>query len=197
MCSAWPRARVAVRHTCQDRGAIATLLRWCQACLCLTATTPCARRSATVRTCVCRIGLETTVLCGPKADGGQPILIAKWCARDAAAAGNPALLLNAHYDVVPVIDVHWTRPAFAAHTEVVDGEERIYGRGAQDMKLVPVQYLVAISRLLFTGAKPNRDVYLSFVPDEEVTTPSLFTHPKHAHAHAHTHTHAIAHSCVL
>lgn len=70
--------------------------------------------------------------------------------------------------VVPVLKEHWTKPAFDAHTEVVDGEERIYGRGAQDMKLVPIQYLVAISRLVASGAKPKRTVFLSFVPDEEV-----------------------------
>eukprot|EP00038_Savillea_parva_P009016 m.180685 g.180685 ORF g.180685 m.180685 type:complete len:466 (+) comp15071_c0_seq1:47-1444(+) len=112
-----------------------------------------------------RLGLSTEILDGPRPKKGSPVLVAKWEGKDTAA---PALWLNAHYDVVPVLTEHWTKPAWDAHTEIVDGEERIYGRGAQDMKLVPIQYLVAISRLAVGGTKPKRNVFLTFVPEEEV-----------------------------
>jgi hypothetical protein len=77
------------------------------------------------------------------------------------------MLLNSHYDVVPVMKEHWTMPAFEGKITTVDGEQRLYGRGAQDMKPVCIQYIVAISRLVAAGVVPRRDVHLSFVPDEE------------------------------
>lgn len=63
---------------------------------------------------------------------------------------------------------HWSQPAFDGSIVDVDGEKRVYGRGTQDMKLVCIQYLVAISRLIDAGVTPERSVVLSFVPDEEV-----------------------------
>lgn len=45
------------------------------------------------------------------------------------------ILLNSHYDVVPVANEHWTVPPFDA---VIEGD-RIYGRGSQDMKCVCAQ----------------------------------------------------------
>jgi acetylornithine deacetylase/succinyl-diaminopimelate desuccinylase-like protein len=77
------------------------------------------------------------------------------------------ILLNSHYDVVPVMKEHWTMPAFEGKITDVGGEQRLYGRGAQDMKPVCIQYIVAISRLVAAGVVPRRDVHLSFVPDEE------------------------------
>ena len=75
------------------------------------------------------------------------------------------MLLNSHYDVVPVMAEFWEMDPFAA---VKDENGRIYGRGAQDMKSVCIQYLVAIARLRQAGFVPKRTVYLSFVPDEEI-----------------------------
>ena len=107
----------------------------------------------------------------------KPVLVAKW-------AGNKtddprfqrSLLLNSHYDVVPVIPEHWTRPAWEGlleENEAYKHGPRIYGRGAQDMKCVGIQYLVAISRLIAQGYTPPRDVYLSYVPDEEIGGPGM------------------------
>jgi aminoacylase len=45
---------------------------------------------------------------------------------------------------------------------------RIYGRGAQDMKSVCIQYVEAVHRLKAAGFVPKRNVYLLFVPDEEI-----------------------------
>ena len=76
----------------------------------------------------------------------------------------PQLLLNAHYDVVPVVDVDWTVPPFAGMRK----NGRVYGRGAQDMKCVVVGYIHAIKKLLRSGFAPVRTVHFSFVPDEEI-----------------------------
>lgn len=49
-----------------------------------------------------------------------------------------------------------------------DGEGNIYGRGAQDMKSVGMQYLEAIRMLKSSGFQPTRSVHVSYVPDEEL-----------------------------
>ena len=49
-----------------------------------------------------------------------------------------------------------------------DGEGNIYGRGAQDMKNVGMQYLEAIRILKSSGFQPTRSVHVSYVLDEEV-----------------------------
>lgn len=43
----------------------------------------------------------------------------------------------------------------------------IFGRGAQDMKSVNVQYLEAIRRLKLEGCRLRRTIHVSFMPDEE------------------------------
>ncbi|XP_030206187.1 aminoacylase-1A [Gadus morhua] len=95
---------------------------------------------------------------------------------------NPALksiLLNSHTDVVPVYQEHWKYDAFTA---VKDAEGNIYGRGAQDMKSVTIQYIQAIRRLKAEGSQPVRTVHLMFVPDEEVGghkgMETFVTHPE-------------------
>ena len=94
---------------------------------------------------------------------GKPVLVATLPGRE---AGLPAVLLNSHYDVVPAMPEHWDRDPFAAARDA--GTGRIYGRGAQDMKCVCVQYLAALRRLRGRGWAPRRTVHLSFVPDEEI-----------------------------
>ena len=60
---------------------------------------------------------------------GKPVLIAKWAGTGASSLGS--VVLNSHYDVVPVMPEYWERDAFAGE-RTEDG--RIHGRGAQDMK---------------------------------------------------------------
>ena len=55
---------------------------------------------------------------------GKPIVVALWKGKDATL---PCVVLNSHYDVVPVSEDMWTKPAFVGLRE--DG--KIYGRGAQ------------------------------------------------------------------
>ncbi len=77
----------------------------------------------------------------------------------------PCIVLNGHYDVVPVAEEHWDVNPFEA---VKTNEGRIYGRGTQDMKCVLIQYVVALARGLERGWAPRRTIHLTFVPDEEI-----------------------------
>jgi aminoacylase len=76
-----------------------------------------------------------------------------------------AILLNGHYDVVPVIDEKWSHNPFDP-TGRNDG--RVYARGTQDMKCVLVQYMEALRQLVTSGHELDRTIHVSFLPDEEV-----------------------------
>lgn len=91
----------------------------------------------------------------------KPILIIKWVGSEPSL---PCLVLNSHYDVVPTMDEHWEVDPFAA----IYKDGKIYGRGAQDMKCVCIQYLEAVRRLKKQGFQPVRTIHLLFVPDEEI-----------------------------
>jgi aminoacylase len=99
----------------------------------------------------------------PEASAASPVVVALWKGRDEQL---PCLVLNSHYDVVPASDHDWTVPPFAGLCQ----NDRIYGRGAQDMKCVCVQYIYACKYLreLDSRWRPERNIYLLFVPDEEV-----------------------------
>jgi aminoacylase len=124
----------------------------------------------------------------PEAPDHSPVVVAVWKGKDSTL---PILLLNSHYDVVPADTTAWTVPPFAALRK--DGN--IYGRGTQDMKCVCMQYIEAIRYMVqeqqqeqqeqhvdddhddpstkkttktTTQWQPERDIYLTFVPDEEV-----------------------------
>ena len=101
------------------------------------------------------IGLKSKVI---SPVSGRPILIATWTGSDPLL---PSILLNSHVDVVPVDSDKWTHDPFAAHK---DEQGRIYGRGAQDMKCVTIQYLEAIRRLKQNGSILKRTVHLTFMP---------------------------------
>ena len=94
---------------------------------------------------------------------GKPVLVATLRGSE---PGLPSLLLNSHFDVVPAMEEHWSVDPWAA-VEHADG--KIYGRGAQDMKSVCAQYILALKRLKAQHRLSfRRTVHLSFVPDEEV-----------------------------
>jgi aminoacylase len=97
----------------------------------------------------------------PEAPQHSPVVVALWKGRDESL---PILLLNSHYDVVPADDKDWTVPPFEGLR--LDG--RVYGRGAQDMKCVCMQYIEAIIKIRQTHPTwiPERSIYLTFVPDE-------------------------------
>lgn len=106
------------------------------------------------------VGLDAFIL--PESLPHKPIVIASWIGTKPELA---CVILNSHYDVVPVFEEHWQVPAF----EGLRKDGRVYGRGTQDMKCVCVQYLTAIAKLKSSNFQPTRSVYLTFVPDEEIS----------------------------
>jgi aminoacylase len=99
----------------------------------------------------------------PEAPDHSPVVVAKWKGIDESL---PILLLNSHYDVVPADVTAWTVPPF----EGLRKDGKIYGRGTQDMKCVCLQYIEAIRKIveLTPDFQPQRNLYLTFVPDEEI-----------------------------
>ena len=80
---------------------------------------------------------------------------------------DPIALLS-HQDVVPIADGtenEWNLPPFSGFN---DGEF-IWGRGALDMKNHLMGVMEAVESLLEEGFEPERDVYLLFAQDEEVS----------------------------
>jgi aminoacylase len=92
----------------------------------------------------------------------NPVIIFKWAGKNDKL---PSVLLNSHMDVVPTFPDQWEYPPFDAFKKT-NGD--IIARGSQDMKCVGMSYLEAIFELKKEGKVPLRDVYIVFVPDEEV-----------------------------
>lgn len=94
-----------------------------------------------------------------------PGLLYRWRGRTTGEA----LILMAHWDVVPADEEGWTHEPFdAALTVTSEGERRVWGRGAIDDKGALAGILEAVDDLLAAGFVPENDVYLSFGGDEEV-----------------------------
>eukprot|EP01133_Synstelium_polycarpum_P007346 gene7346-8557_t len=93
---------------------------------------------------------------------GLPIVIMKIEGEDQSL---PSILLNSHVDVVPAVFESWKVDPFSAHK---DDNGDIYSRGTQDMKCVAIQFLEVAARLKRSGKRFTRNLYLTFVPDEEI-----------------------------
>lgn len=86
--------------------------------------------------------------------------------RPAAGHHGRSLILNGHIDVVPTGPERlWHSPPFAPR---VDGD-RLYGRGAADMKAGIVAYTMALKALQTLGLEPAAPLYLQSVIEEECT----------------------------
>ncbi|EGG24895.1 N-acyl-L-amino-acid amidohydrolase [Cavenderia fasciculata] len=103
-------------------------------------------------------GLE----CEVYRETGLPIVIMKIEGSDPSL---PSVLLNSHVDVVPAVRECWNTEPFAA---IKDENGNIFARGTQDMKCVCIQFLEVAARFVKSGKKMKRNLYLTFVPDEEI-----------------------------
>ncbi|WP_459191030.1 M20 family metallopeptidase [Halosimplex sp. J119] len=72
------------------------------------------------------------------------------------------LLYNGHLDTVPFDADAWSRDPFGEHTD-----DRVYGRGATDMKGAVASMLIAIQAFAATDTDPPVDLLFAFVSDEE------------------------------
>ena len=92
---------------------------------------------------------------------GELALLLTW---ESALPAPSALLLYAHFDVVPPGDESaWSHGAFSG--DVADGY--IWGRGALDDKDCLMGILEAVESLLAAGAAPRSRIYIALGGDEE------------------------------
>lgn len=81
-------------------------------------------------------------------------------------AHGKSLIFNGHIDVVPVgAENLWAKPPFEPWIE----GDKLYGRGAGDMKAGIVSYIIAMKALRKLGLEPAAKVILQSVVEEECT----------------------------
>ena len=103
------------------------------------------------------VGIEATVL---ESERGRASTVARIAGSN---PDRPPLLIHGHLDVVPADPDEWSVDPFAG--EVKDGY--VWGRGAVDMKDMDAMTLAVIREWARTGVRPERDIVLAFVADEE------------------------------
>lgn len=96
---------------------------------------------------------------------GQPVVYGEWL----GAPGKPTVLIYGHYDVQPVDPIElWHTDPFKAS---LDGE-KIFARGASDMKGQVMACLNAVEAIIRTGQLPVNIKFL-LEGEEEIGSPSL------------------------
>ncbi len=80
--------------------------------------------------------------------------------------GGRSLLFNGHVDVIPSDPLHtWEHPPWAGEIQ----EDRLYGRGASDMKSGLAAMTISLEALIHLNIKLKGDVLLEYTMDEEAT----------------------------
>lgn len=96
-----------------------------------------------------------------KSKHGTTGLLFKWKGKSDQAP----IVLMSHYDVVPVNQELWSKPAFDA----VLADDVIWARGTLDTKGTLFGVVEAVEAQIKEGIKPDVDIYLSFSGDEEIS----------------------------
>eukprot|EP01133_Synstelium_polycarpum_P001400 gene1400-1616_t len=89
-------------------------------------------------------------------------LLYEWKGSDPSL--NP-IIINAHYDVVPVTDQKWLHDPFSGY---IENGTTVWGRGSIDNKITVMGSLEAVECLLGHGFEPKRTVFLAIGHDEEI-----------------------------
>ena len=71
--------------------------------------------------------------------------------------------MHGHLDVVPADAADWQRHPFSGDLH----DDCVWGRGAVDMKDMDAMILAVVRQRLAEGRRPNRDIVLAFLADEE------------------------------
>lgn len=95
--------------------------------------------------------------------GDSISLVARYRGAGPRTAGNKAILLSGHMDVVEARASDWTRDPFTP----VEENGFVYGRGALDMKFGNAVLVSTLLKLKAEGFRPSRDILLLLSGDEE------------------------------
>ena len=112
-----------------------------------------------VATWLSEVGIEPLVI---ESAPRRASVVARIEGRDPS---RPGLLVHGHLDVVPAAASDWRVHPFSG--EISD--DCVWGRGAVDMKDMDAMTLAVVRDWMRTGRRPDRDVVLAFVADEEST----------------------------